>query len=65
MMIVYRTILSKLPGDSNIAKMSFLINTLKAFCNFYHMTVGDLSVAVVAPVKKLMERLEAINNECQ
>lgn len=51
-------ILSKLPGDSKGDKLSFLINTLKAFCNFYHMTVGDMSVAVVAPVKALMEQLE-------
>jgi len=56
---VREMILFRLPGPDTGAKTIFVVNTLKAFCNFYHMTVGDLSVPVVAPVKKLMEQLES------
>ena len=38
-----------------------MIKTLKAFCNFYHYSVGDLSVAVIAPVVKLIAGLEKID----
>lgn len=56
----YKIILSELPGSDRDAKMGFLKNTLKAFCNFYHYSIGDLSVAIVAPVKTLIKRLELI-----
>ena len=44
----------------NAGGYTLIINTLKAFCNFYYYSVGDLSVAVVAPVKKLISELERI-----
>jgi hypothetical protein len=54
-------IISKeLPGDTQDIKILYVKNTLKAFCNFYHFSVGDLSVAVVAPVKALILRLEKL-----
>jgi len=58
-----QVVLSELPGSDDGSKISFVINTLKAFCNFYHMTVGDLSVAVVAPVKILMGKLEGLRGD--
>jgi hypothetical protein len=56
-------VLAQVPGDDSDASVTFMKNTLKAFCNFYHYSVGDLSVAVVAPVKKLIRQLEVIQNE--
>ena len=52
-------ILDELPKNSN--KLIFVINTLKAFCNFYRYSIGDLSVAVIAPVLKLIEGLEKVS----
>ena len=46
-------------GDSGGVK--FMIKTLKAFCNFYHDSVGDLSVAVIAPIIKLIAGLEKLD----
>jgi hypothetical protein len=56
-------VLAQVPGDDSDTSITFMKNTLKAFCNFYHYSIGDLSVAVVAPVKKLIEQLEVIQNE--
>jgi hypothetical protein len=56
-------VLAQVPGDDSDKSITFMKNTLKAFCNFYHYSIGDLSVAVVAPVKKLIQQLEAIQNE--
>jgi len=53
-------ILNELPENSN--KLILVINTLKAFCNFYRYSIGDLSVAVIAPVLKLIAGLEKISN---
>jgi hypothetical protein len=50
---VTESILEQTPGGFRL-----IINTLKSFCNFYYYSVGDLSVAVVAPVKKLIVDLE-------
>lgn len=44
-------------------RIQFMINTLKAFCNFYHYSVGDLSVAVIFPVKKLISGLELLDQD--
>ena len=52
-------ILNELPENSN--KLILVINTLKAFCNFYRYSIGDLSVAVIAPVLKLIEGLEQVS----
>ena len=38
----------------------FIRNVLKAFSNFYHYSIGELSFAVVAPVRKLIMDLETI-----
>jgi hypothetical protein len=56
-------VLAQVPGDDSDKSITFMKNTLKAFCNFYHFSVGDLSVAVVAPVKKLIQQLEVIQSE--
>jgi hypothetical protein len=39
---------------------TLMIHTLKSFCNFYYFSLGDLSVAVISPVKKLLEELEPL-----
>ena len=56
-------ILKELPFDKDRKSegIHFIIKALKAFCNFYHYTVGDLSVAVIAPVIKLMVGLEKMS----
>lgn len=51
---------SILVHTKNAGGYTLIINTLKAFCNFYYYSVGDLSVAVVAPVKKLIAELVCI-----
>lgn len=43
--------------------LTLIINTLKAFCNFYHFSLGELSVAVIAPVKKLIDQLAELQEE--
>ncbi|KAL7490173.1 hypothetical protein ACHAW6_016100 [Cyclotella cf. meneghiniana] len=48
-------------GTGNSGGIQFMIKTLKAFCNFYHYSVGDLSVAVIAPVIRLITGLEKIH----
>eukprot|EP00934_Nitzschia_sp_Nitz4_P005523 Nitzschia sp. Nitz4//scaffold6_size259037//185262//187904//NITZ4_001099-RA/size259037-processed-gene-0.86-mRNA-1//-1//CDS//3329556968//5513//frame0 len=50
-------------GTTKSAAFDLMINTLKAFCNFYHFSLGELSVAVIAPVKKLMDRLAELQQE--
>jgi len=53
-------IMAEMPKDSDgISTGAMLIvNTLKAFCNFYRYSLGELSVAVVDPVLKLISKLE-------
>eukprot|EP00956_Cyclotella_meneghiniana_P030202 scaffold75397_cov67-Cyclotella_meneghiniana.AAC.3 len=55
-------IINNLPLDKtgNSGGIQYMIKTLKAFCNFYHYSVGDLSVAVIAPVIKLISGLERL-----
>ena len=54
------TVLAEMPKDNNgdAIGVTFIIKTLKAFCNFYHYSVGALSVAVISPVVKLITELE-------
>jgi hypothetical protein len=59
----YQIILAELPGSDRDAKMAYLKNTLKAFCNFYQYSIGGLSVAIVAPVKRLIQRIESIQDQ--
>jgi len=40
-------------------RYTLMMNTLRSFCNLYYYSVGDdLSVAVLTPVKRLLEELE-------
>jgi hypothetical protein len=59
---IRKIVLEEMPRneDGGSSGVSLITNTLKAFCNFYHYSVGDLSVAVVIPVKRLIEGLEKI-----
>jgi hypothetical protein len=53
----------ELPIDQNgiSGGIQFIVKVLKAFCNYYHYTVGDISVAVIAPVVKLITGLELLD----
>jgi hypothetical protein len=46
--------------DGSSTGVAMIINCLKAFCNFYHFSLGDLSVAIVTPVKMLIGELEEL-----
>lgn len=48
--------------DGSSTGVTMIVNTLKAFCNFYHYSLGGLSVAIVAPVKKLIQELEEMED---
>lgn len=56
-------VIKELPIDDSGASggIQYMIKTLKAFCNFYHYSVGDLSVAVIAPVVKLIAGLQKLD----
>jgi hypothetical protein len=49
-----------LNSDGSSSGLSLVVNTLKAYCNYYHMSMGEMSVAVVSPVRKLINDLEEI-----
>lgn len=55
---IQKEIFNELPGKEEKEKITLMINTLKAFCNFYRLSIGDLSVAVVTPVLSIIEGLE-------
>jgi len=61
---IRNSVLKELPidNDGNFIGFQFIVRTLKAFCNFYHYSVGDLSVAVIAPVVKLITGLEQMDS---
>ncbi len=56
-------VIKELPFDESGASggIQYMIKTLKAFCNFYHYSVGDLSVAVIAPIVKLIAGLQKLD----
>lgn len=56
-------VVKELPIDESGSSggIQYMIKTLKAFCNFYHYSVGDLSVAVIAPIVKLISGLEKLD----
>jgi len=54
---VKRMICSQFLGTENFM-IEFIIKTLKAFCNYYHYSIGELSVAVIAPVTNIISELE-------
>jgi hypothetical protein len=55
-------VLKELPVDHNGVSggIQFIVKVLKAFCNYYHCAVGDISIAVIAPVVKLISGLELL-----
>jgi hypothetical protein len=53
-------ILENIPRNDG-GKLVLAINTLKAFCNFYRYSLGELSVAVIDPVLKLVKFLENLD----
>ncbi len=59
---IRKEIMSEMPksDDGKSRGISLIVNTLKAFCNFYRYSIGELSVAVVDPVLKLISKLEKI-----
>jgi hypothetical protein len=64
--VMRELILPELPGDDEDAKLMFVKNTLKAFCNLYHFSVNEdlsLSMLVLAPIKKLLVELDRSMNE--
>mmetsp|Transcript_11060 Transcript_11060/g.24763 ORF Transcript_11060/g.24763 Transcript_11060/m.24763 type:complete len:313 (-) Transcript_11060:65-1003(-) len=60
-------ILSNLPGAFVQYKIGFLQKALTAFGNYYRHTVGELSMAIVAPIQSLLhglnERLKNLNRK--
>jgi len=60
---IRQLILDEMPNNDSgkSTGVALIINTLKAFCNFYHFSLGELSVAVVGPVKKLIDQLDKVN----
>ena len=61
---IRETILSEMPRNKLGEEVGFnlMINTLKAFCNFYRYSIGDLSVAVTSPVLQLISKLQLLNS---
>jgi len=56
-------IMSEMPLDEasgGSTGVSFIRNTLRAYCNLIYFKMGDLSVAVLGPVKELITELEKI-----
>ena len=54
-------ILSKVPTvEGSTRKVDFVVKTLKAFLNFYHLSIGAISAAVISPMLKLITDLEQI-----
>jgi len=49
-----------LDSDGSSSGLSLIANTLKAYCNYYHMSMGQMSGAVVGPVRKLIDELDQI-----
>lgn len=60
--IIRKIIVEQMPLDKGgkSTGVTMLINTLKAFCNFYHFSLGELSLAIVGPVKKLIDGLQEL-----
>ena len=56
------TVSEHLPGSDFPSKLTFMKNALKVFCNFYHASVGDLSLAIVDPVQRLIQHLDEMSN---
>jgi hypothetical protein len=46
--------------DGSSSGLTLIVNTLKAYCNYYHISMGQVSFAIIAPVKKLIEELDDI-----
>ena len=59
---IRKVILQELQVDGSSSRLVLIKNTLKAFCNFYHFSLGDLSVAIVGPVGRLIAEVENMQN---
>jgi len=46
--------------DGSSSGLTLIVNTLKAYCNYYHISMGQVSFAIIAPVKKLIDELDDI-----
>jgi hypothetical protein len=57
---IRKLILDELQVNKNGGGLQLIKNTLKAFCNFYHYSLGDLSVAIVAPVGGIIAEVETL-----
>ena len=57
---IRKLILDELQVNKNGGGLQLIKNTLKAFCNFYHYSLGDLSVAIVAPVGGIIAEVETM-----
>jgi hypothetical protein len=57
---IRKLILDELQVNKNGGGLLLIKNTLKAFCNFYHYSLGDLSVAIVAPVGRIIAEVETM-----
>lgn len=60
--IIRKMIVEQMPvnQDGKSTGVTMIINTLKAFCNFYRYSLGDLCFAVVTPVKTLITELQEL-----
>jgi hypothetical protein len=58
---VHDLILANLPGNDYQSKLGLVKNLLTVFCNFYQVSIGDLSVAVTGPVKALIRKLDSLS----
>ena len=46
--------------DNSPSGLKLIVNTLKAYCNYYQISMGQVSFAIVAPVKELIAELENV-----
>jgi len=60
--VIRKLVEEEMPFDPerNSSPLALVMNTMKAYCNYYHMSMGQMSFAVVAPVKKLINDLEEV-----
>ena len=57
---IRKLILEDLQLSKNCGGLQLLKNALKAFCNFYHSSLGDLRMAIVAPVTGIITEVETM-----
>jgi hypothetical protein len=62
---IRKLILEELQVNQDGGGLQLIKNTLKAFCNFYHCSLGDLSIAIVAPVSRIIAEIETMQVQCR